>query len=102
MATAHINIEDMEDGTVAVQYVFDDPTTDGFNPQSGAHRAAHAVKCEMDKLMTQVPGTEAVNGEPAVLPVGMPEGCYPRLVSEGGIPISDTAMPVAGAGVVVA
>lgn len=55
MSRAFINIEDMPDGTVACNFVFEDELSQGFNAQSAAHQLANAVRVEMDKIMTPVP-----------------------------------------------
>jgi hypothetical protein len=56
MSKAYINIEDNPDGTVSVNFVFEDELSQGFNSQSAAHNLCNAVRAEMDKIM--VPAEE--------------------------------------------
>lgn len=54
MAKAYINLEDLPDGAVSANFIFEDELSGGFNRQSGAHQAANAVRAELDKIMTKV------------------------------------------------
>ena len=50
MAIAYINLEDMEDGSIALNIVY----KDGFDMKSNAHQHANLICKWMDENMTKV------------------------------------------------